>query len=502
MRLAAVDARAAREGLRPGQNLSDAKAQVPNLEVREIDHAYVEHVFADFADWHSNASPLVAVLADRMPYGDLGLDITGTAHLFGGEAPMLATLTSRLADLGFTVRGAIADTIGAAWALAHYAPGTIASTPELPEVLASLPVAALRLDEAQVLALSQLGLKQVGQLYGRDRKALQARFGTTLVTRLDQALGRIEERLTPRIPVTEHFAERRFAEPIGLIDDVLVTAEDLAVQLGYKLEAKGLGAQSFHLFLYLVDHKVISLSVNASRPTRDAGHIGRLFKHRAERLAGEYDPGFGIDLIRLGASSVSELLSRQVGAFGSDTSEDLEKLFDRMTSRLGPLSVVRSKSVNSHIPEQAIKLEPVVARTPDDTQAAPDPTLRRPLRLLPVPEPITVTLAEVPDGPPPSMIWRRIKYRFVKTSGPERISAEWWQSAHGLSVEVETESPKITITRGEEKEEKRLKLVRLPIPSRDYFIAEDEKGRRFWLFRDGLYGGPEQPRWYVHGFFA
>jgi protein ImuB len=503
MKLVAVDALAARQGLHPGQNLSDARAQVPTLEVREIDRGTIEHVFADFADWHSNASPLVAVMTDQASYGDLCLDITGTAHLFGGEAKMLQTLTGRLQVLGFTVMGGIADTIGGAWALAHYAPGCIASGSGLAEALSPLPIAALRLDEQQVTALSQLGLKQVGQLYGRDRKALMARFGESLIVRLDQALGGIEERLTPRIPVADHFAERRFADPIGLIDDVLATADDLAVQLRYRLEAEGLGAQSFHLLLYLVDHKVISLSVNASRPTRDAGHIGRLFRHRAERLAGEYDPGFGIDLIRLGASSLSVLPDMQAGVFGNGgSSEDLDQLFDRMASRLGPLAVVRSKPVNSHIPERAVKLEPVVARTPDDPAAVPDAALKRPLRLLPVPEPITVSLAEVPDGPPPGMVWRRVRYRFMRTSGPERIGAEWWQSPHGLSVAVEETPRKISLTRGEEKEERRLQLVRLPISSRDYFVAEDEAGRRFWLFREGLYGGPDEPRWYLHGFFA
>lgn len=502
MRLAAVDALAAQQGLHPGQNLSDARAQVRNLEVREIDRAHLEHVFADFADWHSNASPLVAVMTDLAAYGDLCLDITGTAHLFGGEAAMLEKLTRRLAALGFTVTGAIADTIGAAWALAHYAPGTIAGA-ALPECLAPLPIAALRLDESQVSGLARLGLRQVGQLYGRDRKALQARFGLKLVARLDQALGHIEERLTPRIPIAEYFAERRFAEPIGLIDDVLACADDLAVQLRYRLEAHDLGAQSFHLLLYLVDHRVISLSVNASRSTRDAGHIGRLFRHRAERLAGEYDPGFGIDLIRLGASSISGLPGHQLGAFaGMDSSEDLDRLFDRMASRLGPLAVLRSKPVNTHIPEQAVIFEPVVARTPDESEAAADPSLKRPLRLLPVPEPITVMFAEVPDGPPPGMVWRRIAYRFVRTAGPERIAAEWWHPPHELSVAREAEPRRISIRRGEEREEQRLRLVRLPIPARDYFIVEDETGRRFWLFRQGLYGEGDDPRWYLHGFFA
>jgi protein ImuB len=275
------------------------------------------------------------------------------------------------------------------------------------------------------------------------------------------------------------------------MDDVLMTARDLAFQLSGRLEGEGLGAQSFHLFLYRVDHKVMTLSVNAARATRDALHITRLFTNRAERLMGEYDAGFGIDMIRLAASSVLPLGETQIGVFDvRDGTADLDQLYDRMASRLGPLAIMRNKFVNTHIPEQAVKLEPVIARTADDPHAAPDPTLRRPLRLLPQPEPIAVALAEVPDGPPPGMVWRRINYRFVKASRPERIGVEWWALETPL---VTAEAPE-----GEPAEAAINDGIGL---TRDYFVAEDEDGRRFWLFREGLYGKGGQ-RWYLHGFFA
>ena len=505
MRLVALDEKAAAAGLFVEQSLSDARALCPRLEAREIDKAYLESVFADFADWHSYASPIVSVHHEHAPFGDLVIDITGVTHLFGGEAKMLSTVTGRLRGLGFAVNGAIAQSVGAAWALSHFAPGQVIED-ETATALAALPVAALRLNDSQISGLMQMGLKRVGQLYGRDRKALQARFGASLILRLDQALGHFEERVKPRLPIAERYAERRFADPIGLIDDVLMCARDLAIQLGVRLEAEGLGAQSFHLFLYRVDHKVMSLSVNASRATRDAGHIARLFENRAERLSGEYDAGFGIEMIRLAATIVAELDPVQVGAFEiHDGTEDLDRLYDRMASRLGPLAIVRSKLVNSHIPELAVKLEPAIARTPDDPEAAPDPRLVRPLRLLPNPEPIRV-VAEVPDGPPASMIWRRISYRFVKASGPERIGAEWWRSEHALTLPrpplpavpvSNRDEEKTVIDLGEE-----MQSPRIPVPSRDYYVAEDDGGRRFWLFREGLYGETESPRWFLHGFFA
>jgi protein ImuB len=512
MKLVAVDGAATRAGLSPGQNLTDARALVPELEVREADHGAIAHIFAEFADWHSNASPIVAVLTDMAEYGDLVLDITGVAHLFGGEEEMLKLLVGRLSRLGFTVSGAIADTVGAAWAMSHFAPG-IAAPGGQRAVLAELPVVALRLDEAQVAGLNQMGLKTIGQLYYRPRKALQARFGLSLLLRLDQALGEIEERVTPRIPAIEHFAEQRFAEPIGYLDDVLMMARDLAVRLALRLEAEQTGAQTFHLFLYRVDHKVVTLTINAARATRDANHIAQLFVNRAERLVAEYDAGFGIDMIRLAATSISEVQSTQLGAFEvKDGAQDLDRLYDRMTSRLGPLALTRSKFVNTHIPERAVKLEPVIARTEDDPEAFPDPELRRPLRLLPQPEQINV-LAEVPDGPPMRMVWRRIAYRVLKASGPERIEAEWWRTEKNLEVLLPPRSrEKRSDPRDDPKKQKpeqakeehvsKLEAFDPLTTVRDYYVIEDDGGRRFWIFRVGLYGAAEAPRWFLHGFFS
>jgi protein ImuB len=470
MRLAEVDMHAASLGLAPQQNLSDARARVPQLETKEIDRLQLEQIFADFADWHSNASPIVSVLTHRAAYGDLCLDITGVTHLFGGEQPMLEKLTGRLRTLGYTVNGAVAGSIGAAWALARFAPGRIVTgDPAL--ALAALPVSGLRIDADQVDGLEQMGLKTIGALYERDRRALAARFGASLIERLDQALCLLEERLVPRLPAVERYVERRFAEPIGLIDDVLMTAHDLSIQLSLQLEREGMGAQSYHLFLYRVDHKVLSLSVNAARATRDAEHIARLFTNRIERLVDEYDPGFGIDMIRLAASSLSSLDSVQLGAFdGHDGTRDLDRLYDRVASRIGALSIVRNRFVNSHIPERAVKLEPMIARTPDDPHAHAPVSAPRPVRLLPSPEPIEVA-AEVPDGPPAGMTWRRVTYRFAKSSGPERIAVEWWTPGEGDLT-------------------------------RDYYIAEDRDGRRYWIFRSGLYDEAVHPRWYLHGFFA
>ncbi|WP_332701724.1 Y-family DNA polymerase [Devosia sp.] len=497
LRLAAVDAAAARAGLSIGQNLADARAMLPDLVVREMERPLLEAAFADFADWHSNASPLVAVMTDLAGFGDLVLDITGVAHLFGGERAMLRSLLTRLRDLGYTVAGAVAPTIGAAWAVSHFARSQVVEMGDLEAVLDTLPVAALRLDPAQIAGLTQMGLKSIGQLRQRERKPLQARFGLSLLTRIDQAFGLVEERMTPRLPVAERYAERRFADPIGLMDDVLMTTHDLAIQLGIRLEAEGLGAQAFHLLLYRVDHKVMALSVNSARLTRDPEHIGKLFSNRSERLEGEYDAGFGIDMIRLAVSSVGELDAAQLGVFAvDDGAADLDQLQDRMSSRLGSLAVLRTQFQASHIPERAARLVPAIAGSGGEQyQARPD--LQRPLRLLPVPEPIAIN-AEVPDGLPASMIWRRVSYKLIRASGPERLGAEWWRTGQRLQLV----SPEPHRKPESAPYTPNLVLFNPEAVTRDYYVAEDGEGRRFWIFRDGLYALGLTPTWYLHGFFA
>jgi protein ImuB len=501
LRLAALDIEAAHKGLRIGQNVADARAIEPLLTMRELDRPLLEAAFADFADWHSNASPLVAVQTEMAPYGDLVLDITGVAHLFGGEPAMLRLLLKRLRELGYAVAGAIAPTIGAAWAVSHFARSQVVPAATMADLLDALPVAALRLDAQQGAALAQMGLKTIGQLRLRPRKPLQARFGQSLLVRLDQAYGAIEERMTPRLPLAEHYVERRFAEPIGLMDDVLACAQDLAIQLAYRFEAEGRGGQAFHLFLYRVDHKVMSLSVNSARLTRDPGHIAQLFSHRAERLAGEYDAGFGIDMIRLAASSLDRLDAGQIGAFSAeDATEDLDQLNDRMASRLGPMVVLRTQMVASHLPERAARLVPSQAMTV--SEAPPQQGLSRPLRLLPTPEPVLIN-AEVPHGLPASMIWRRERYRLVRAAGPERLGAEWWRRQERLLL---APPPEPRPPKPGEKAEPPPYIADLPLHdpdgrTRDYYRVEDEEGRGFWVFRQGFYGGEAMPTWYLHGFF-
>jgi protein ImuB len=475
MRLKALNRAALEAGLGEGQTLADARALCSQLVSRPLERGRLMAAFGELADWLTRFSPLVAIHDAAAPMGDMVLDITGVSHLFGGEAGLLEAVTGRLEAEGLSVSGAVAGSVGAAWALSRFGKsdtwsGVLAAGEEN-EALADLPVMALRIDDQTAAGLAAMGLKRVGDLYGRDRRALKARFGEALLSRLDQALGHAGERIVPRLPAPERMVERRFGEPIGLVDDVLAAIAGLAGRLCAALEEAREGAQTFHLFLYRVDHKLMHLAVNAASATREAPHVARLFGHRLERLQTDFDAGFGIDMMRLAATSVSRLDEAQLGAFeAADSRLDLDRFYDRVTSRFGPAALARSKFADTHIPERAVSLEPVVARSGDEPGAAPGAALPRPLRLLPVPEEVTV-VAEVPEGPPGRMRWRRVGYRFVRVSGPERIGVEWWRPGEGALT-------------------------------RDYYVAEDDQGRRFWLFREGLYDETAAPRWFLHGLFA
>ncbi len=422
----------------------------------------------------------------------LFLDITGCAHLFGGESNLAADCVARLGRQGFAARAAIADTPGTASAVARFGPDPICVVPPggSGAVLQPLPLAALRLASETVAALDRVGLKRIGQIMGAPRAPLAARFGRGLVQRLDQALGSEEEAISPRRPTPVLLAERRFAEPIGLEEDIAAALASLAATLCQTMEARGIGARLIELILFRVDGVVSRIAVGTGRPLRAAKRIGALFKEKFASLGDGLDAGFGFDMVRLAVTEDAPLAATQIDLDGGgDAASDLDGLIDRIGARLGSGAIGRLAPRDSHIPERAEAFDEVVAALlagkdgfprfaklslpreggEDASQSEPSELISRPLRLFARPEPVEA-VAEVPDGPPARFRWRRTLYRVARAEGPERIAAEWWRDDD---------------------------------LTRDYFRVEDATGHRFWLFREGLYGRETTaPRWYLHGVFA
>jgi protein ImuB len=487
MRIAALDAGAEARGLRRGQGLADVRAAHPDIDIVPADAAADRRLLTAIADWCDRYTPLVALDA---PDG-LFLDITGCAHLFGGEHGLLADLLARLFEQGFAVQAAVAATAGAAWASARYSGETLCidAGAEAP-VLAPFPLAALRLESEVLAGLAKVGLKTVGQLAGAPRAPLARRFGRQCLLRLDQALGAVDEAISPRLPVPDLSVERRLAEPVGRTEDVEQMLMLLATGLKADLERRGTGARALEYTLFRVDGAVYRLCVGASRPVRDPETIVKLFRERMNAIGDELDAGYGFDVLRLSVLADGEVTDAQ-GDFSTGASErdgDVAVLLDRIAARLGGSAILdgrhpvdRLVAVECHEPERAETRQPV-SETSDHLPAndmSDQPLAPRPARLLRAPEAIEV-VAGVPEGPPVRFRWRRAHYQVTKAEGPERIGGEWWGATGDAPADL------------------------MPAP-RDYYRVEDDAGRRYWLFRRGLYGPAGrgvEPQWFLHGMFA
>jgi protein ImuB len=410
------------------------------------------------------------------------VDVSAVAHLFKGEARLLADAQAAFTRRGLTARLAIAPTAGAAWALAHFGPeqAILNNSPrageDTIEALVDLPVAALRLDEDALTVLRRLGLKRIGQLHTIGRDALRRRFRSRAreanpLLRLDQLLGRVAEPLLPVVEVPDPLVQRRLMEPIRdrqLLDQVLA---DLAADMARELEGKALGARRLELGLWRVDGEVVVRRLEFAAATRDPAHIARLFAGKLD----DVEAGFGIELLRLRAPWTEPLALVQGGieatqsGFGAQGTS-LSECIDRLTVRLGEKAVRRPVAHASHIPERAQRWQPPLA--PEPASQGQLAFHQRPLKLLDRPEQIAVLYAS-PDGFPQRFRWRGQVHDVARVEGPERIAPEWWRERS---------------------------TVRL----RDYYRIEDGEGRRYWIYRHGLAedgrGGP--PEWFLQGLCA
>ncbi len=516
IRITAVNARAARDGVAVGASLADARAALPALVSRPAEPARDRASLGKLARWAGRYGP-----ARNIDGADgLWIDITGVAHLFGGERELLADLAGRLARFGVTSRLAVADTPGAAHALARFAamsgePWVLACAGATRAALAPLPIEALRLDPAAVLLLKRLGLRRIGQLYDLPRASLERRFRSeaaskakaadsakathAVLARLDLALGISDEprRALGEPPVLA--ARRLFAEPLISSEALEAEVALLAGELCRDLAHQALGCRRIRLALYRADGTLAEVTAGLSVPSREARHLLSLLREKLGRI----DAGFGIDCLALEALAVARLEARQA-ALSSDVAaaaadDAVAALVDRLAGRLGAAQVVRLAPNASHIPERAERRLCALAFLDYEPPWPYAKGPRRPPFLLSAPEPITV-MAEVPEGPPLSFTWRRVTHRVARAEGPERIAPEWWRHLRAPDV-----APARALAHAQEGALGELVAKPPAGRPRDYYAIEDETGGAYWVFREGLYqraGEDGPPRWFMHGLFG
>lgn len=487
-RLAGVNAAAAAGGLRPGMALADARALLPGLATRPADALAEAAALTALLRWAGHFSPWVGREADG-----LVLDLTGSAHLFGGEAAVMVLIRRRLARAGLTARLALAPTRGAAHALARHAgrgrddaPLMVLAAEDLPAALGPLPPAALRLDPGTCATLARLGLRDIAALAALPRAPTARRLGPQVMQRLDQAFGRLPEPVTPEAAPPIFAVRLTLPEPIGLVSDLSAGLARLLARLCERLEAQGQGATLLVLEARRVDGSPQRAVIRLARPMRDAAVLARLFAPRLE----EVEAGFGIDTLRLLAPETASLPAEQLRAGTGPAraaGDALADLVTRFGNRLGFEAVTRFQPAESHLPERSFQIVEArfAATSGSDAggsdagggDAAGDPAggdwhlpAPRPLTIFP-PEPLLETGAPVQAvdaAPPPHFRWRRMRFTLASVSGPERIAPEWW-----FDHPAWRSGP------------------------RDYWRAVTGEGRMLWLFRS-----LGEPGWWVEGEFA
>ena len=460
MVVTAVNARAEREGVAPGTTVADARAMIPSLQVFDDKPDQHTRALEKLALWCIRFTPTVAV---DSPDGLL-LDATGCAHLWGGELPYLQHVAAKLTQRGYQVQAAMADTPGAAWAIAHYAnKDTVVPSGQTLEALLPLPPQALRLPDEVNARLRKLGIRAVKQLIHLPRQALRKRFGVVLLQQLDRALGHTPEPIQP-VVAPEPFSERLPAlDPVTTAEGIRHGLQQLLEKLCGRLMHEQKGLRKAVYSGHRVDGKITQISIATNRPSHHVQHLIRLFDLHLDQM----EPGWGIELFVLEAPLVEPLTPQQEALWSAEglwEEEKLAELVDRLSTRVGMEAIHRYLPAAHHWPERSFIKSHQLHQQPETNWRQ---ELVRPLRLLATPERIEVS-APIPDYPPLVFRYRSEVHQVIKADGPERIEQEWWlqQGQH-----------------------------------RDYYRVEDEHGRRYWLFRLGHYH-EKKFEWFLHGFFA
>ncbi len=461
MVVTALNAPAEKEGIYKGMAVADARAIFPSLAAVEDDATLPQKLLTRFAKWMIRYSPFVAL---DLPDGII-VDATGCSHLWGGDKAYIEDIHNRIDKAGYKIKIAMADTAGAAWAVAHYGDNlAVTEAGRQHDALLNLPPAALRIEMETAERLEKLGLRKIQSFINMPETALKRRFGQYFLKRLYQALGTEEEMIEPVMPILPYQERLPCLEPIVTATGIQIALQQLMDALCNRLkkEEKGLRIASFKGFR--IDGKIEMVQISTNRPSCNRKHLLQLF----EIKTGTIEPALGIELFTLEALKVEPLPPLQEKLWDhSGVLEDaaLSELLDRIEMKMGGDKIHRYVPNEHYWPERSFQPASSLNKI---SEAAWNISKPRPLQLLPRPVAIQVT-APVPDYPPMNFRYKGSFHKVIKADGPERIEQEWW------------------LQEGQH---------------RDYYCVEDENGCRYWLFRSGHYDAERTYQWFIHGFFA
>lgn len=461
MVIRAMNLPAQRLGLTKGQAIADARAIASDLRVKDMDESMATKALEKLGRWCIRFSPIVSL----DPPDGLILEASGCAHLWGGEEKYLQAIKERIEGFGFSIRIAMADTICVAWALAHYGALQvhIAHNRSMPDFL-ELPVAALRIDDTTQDQLQILGLRNIRQLIALPLTVLGKRFPALLCERIKQASGEIAEYITP-IELPEPFAIRLpCMEPIITRTGVNIALEKAMTDLIQQLQQHQLGIRKAMFTAFAADGKQYDAEIMTNRPSLNTTHLLKLFALRLDRI--EYSAG--IDVFMLTATLTESYQPAQEKIWKGPAGlqhQHIAEWVDQISMRYGTTAVSRYLPSAHHLPEKAYRESAGLQEQCSSPWHVP---ARRPIQLVHPPEIIEVT-APIPDYPPMLFRHKGKLHKIITADGPERIEQEWWVGSG---------------------------------KHRDYYIVEDEEGKRYWLFRSGHYDEAKTYTWYLHGYFV
>lgn len=499
---------ASAQGLCVGQSIADARALCPGLVTQENDPLAEAQFLTRLHRWAGKFTPWIAT----HPPASLMMDISGCAHLFGGEEALAELISDDCARLRLSVQIGIADTLGGAWALARYAgqragpqhsgdaidqearatrsraakrrgwerggtvkiPMTnaqthyIAPTGQTFETIQKLPLSALRLPDNVCDKLVRLGLRSIADLANLPRASITRRFGADTVLRLDQALGAQPEPVCPADPPRCFATRLSLPDPIGLADDINAAISRVTPPLCTKLRHAGMGARTLDLALYRTDQTVQLIQVSLARPAHDPDRILPLLTMHLPSI----EPGYGIDMIRLEATVIEPVREQQhaghaeaLAAAKNRKGSDHADLMGRLGTRIGLESLQILHPASSNLPEKTQTNLPATYNKRADDWAMP--ALKRPIIMFP-PEPINPIIA---NRPPLKFKWRRRTFKTLSYGGPERIAPEWWLDNPAWRT-----------------------------GTRDYWGVVTDTGAKLWLYQ--AHGGAQTGGWFCHGSFG
>ncbi len=460
-----------------GRASKEVRSQAePGNEILQHDRAADRATLRKLALSCDRYTPIVA-LEDANAPECLLLDITGSSHLFGGERRLAEKVVADLRALGYAVRVAVADGIGAAWAVAHSLEGRYGIVPKGKnrDVVPELGIDVLRLTPDVIALLHQFDLRHIRQLMALPRGQVAIRFGHETLTRLDQTLGAIPEILAPERRVPPVRAVWTFEDPISHPHVIEKVLERLIGNILETLTPRQTGVQRLVCTLTTADKSRTEFTIGLLHPTLSADRLLGLVRLRLERT--RLPDAVTAVNVRVQAAPLDV---RQRHWFDSEGEARRATAFrdfvERVSSRLGEDAVLQPRLLPEDQPELAWDYVPwlrfvgvpALAGTPAKPAARPakagtptsEEALASPIDLLP---PLAVRV-ETEHERPRQFAWRQRLYEVARVWGPQRIETGWWRG-HDIR--------------------------------RDYYRVEAVGGERFWLYRDR-----NREAWFMQGVFA